>query len=52
MKAQNELVTMFYSKDGEITGFLHENGTREIFKVKRANKTELNVIFETEINPV
>jgi hypothetical protein len=48
MKATAEIVTMFWSKDGDMTGFLHENGHREIYTVKRATKTELAKLFETE----
>ncbi len=52
MKAVSELVTLFLDKDGEITGLLHENGKREIYKVSRATKADVQKILDVDINTV
>lgn len=48
MKAINELVTLFLDSDGYITGMLHENGKREIYKVSQATKADVARILEVE----
>lgn len=49
MKSTNELTTLFWSKEGELAGLLYENGHREIYKVSRATKGDVQKILETQL---
>lgn len=50
-RCTEEFVMLFWDDKGNPIGFLHENGKREIYAVKRASKPDLQTIFESEYVP-